>query len=271
MNLSGASESFAERDVLSKFFIEEAAKQLSDTSKYAFTARLHRKSVMDIRDDNVKNLTFVRSKLNGKFMHFTFQGDRDALFFGGDFNCNSRLQLSILIRGEDKDVLKVLKVAFNITITNSNKKFSYRRLEGTQLKTSIISLSQYLSIQKELGSDDSLHNHFRRLSMTDNDARIAFESGNTDWHLQQETVTPNLLCNIEEVKTVVWTLPVSKIYDAVLSCEGKTQEEISEIDNAAEVSQYLQRFNEFSTLSEEEITSMLERTRRRRRTDHEGV
>lgn len=256
----------SESQVLSKFYLDAAAEELEGKKdQFTLITRVFRRSVLDPGDNQCKILSLSGVKRTGKFLHLRFKGNSDTFLFNGDFNCNSRLKLSIRIQGRERDVIKDLKVIFTVSEKRGNKTFSLTNLEGVQLKTSIISLRQYEMLRKEFRCDNTTPRAARTLNMNDNDARVFFESHQQDNLLRTETVSANLLCNIEELKEVQWTLPISKIYETFIAYQQKSPEEALEEDHAAEVSAYLDRLGTLERTSEEVLQQRVQETIQKRR------
>ncbi|PJD95558.1 MAG: hypothetical protein CK425_08575 [Parachlamydia sp.] len=251
----------SQSQVLSKFYDDAAAKELEEKKgQFTLITRVFRRSVLDPGDNQCKILPLLGVKRTGKFLHLRFKANPDTFLFNGDFKCNSRLKLSIRIHGEQRDVIKDLKWIFTVSETRGNKVFSLAHLEGVQLKTSIISLRQYEMLRKEFGCDNTTPRAARTLNINDDDARVFFESHQQDHLLRTETVSANLLCNIQELKEVQWTLPISKVYETFIANQQKSPEEVLEEDHVAEVSAYLDRLRTLEGTSEEELLRRAQET-----------
>lgn len=256
----------SQSQVLSKFYDDAAAKELEEKKgQFTLITRVFRRSVLDPGDNQFKILPLSDVKRTGKFLHLRFKANSDTFLFNGDFNCNSRLKLSIRIQGREKDVIKDLKVIFTVSEKRGNKIFSLADLKGVQLKTSIISLRQYEMLRKEFGCDNTTPRAARTLNMNDDDARVFSESHQLDSLLRTETVSANLLCNIEELKEVQWTLPISEVYETLIANQLKSPEEVLEEDHAAEVSAYLDRLGTLESTPEEVLQRQVQETIQKRR------
>lgn len=256
----------SESQALSKFYADAAAKELeAKKGQFTLITRVFRRSVLDPGDNQCKVLPLSGVKRTGKFLHLRFKGNPDTFLFNGDFMCNSRVKLSIRIQGGERDVIKDLKGIFTVSEKRGNKIFSLTNLEGVQLKTSIISLHQYEMLRKEFGCDNTTPRAARTLNINDDDARVFFESHQQDNLLRAETVSPNLLCNIEQLKEVQWTLPISKIYETFIANQQKSPEEVLEEDHAAEVNAYLDHLGTLERTSEEVLQQRVQETIQKRR------